>query len=357
MARRVVCISRLVGAGGEVVGQAVADALGFQLVDEEILQRAADSSGVSVEELADAEHRTKFIDGLIRNITIAGGASSVMALGAGGPIELGGGPDPKSLRAMIQTSIHETAERGDVVIVSHGASHALPDSVGVLRVLVTASPETRATRVAQADSIDVKKASKAVADSDVRRAQYLRRFYGVVEERPTHYDLVLNSDTLSFELMSDLVVRAARALSASLVPVRRRLAAPVRSLLHRRCLQGRVVAGRIEGMSDAVRTLPVRGVEIAVRQVGRGSDLVLVHGFQNDHTAWDPYIERLDLDSYRVTAFDLVGCGASASVDDWERCTIAEYAEDLVAVCDALEIAAPVVVGHSLGGATAWRRR
>ena len=58
-----------------------------------------------------------------------------------------------------------------------------------------------------------------MADSDVRRAQYLRRFYGVVEERPTHYDLVLNSDTLSFELMSDLVVRAAALLSASLVPV------------------------------------------------------------------------------------------------------------------------------------------
>ena len=93
----------------------------------------------------------------------------------------------------------------------------LPDSVGVLRVLVTGSPETRATRVAKADSIDVKKASKAVADSDVRRAQYLRRFYGVVEERPTHYDLVLNSDTLSFELMSDLVVRASARSRASLV--------------------------------------------------------------------------------------------------------------------------------------------
>jgi len=211
MGRRVVCISRLVGAGGEVVGQAVADALGFQLVDEEILQRAADSSGVSVAELADVERRTKFIDGLIRNMTIAGGASSVMALGASGTIDVvGGGPDPKSLRSLIQTSIHETAERGDVVIVSHGASHALPDSVGVLRILVTASPETRATRVARADSIDGKKASKAVADSDARRAQYLRKFYGVVDELPTHYDLVLNSDTLSFELMSDLVVRAAR---------------------------------------------------------------------------------------------------------------------------------------------------
>ena len=99
--------------------------------------------------------------------------------------------------------------------------------------------------------------------------------------------------------------------------------------------------------------VPVRGVEVAVRQVGRGIDIVLLHGFQNDHTAWDPYIERIDLDSYRVTALDLVGCGASASVADWQRCTIAEYAEDVVAVCAALELAAPVLIGHSLGGATA----
>ena len=47
-----------------------------------------------------------------------------------------------------------------------------------------------------------------VSDSDAQRAGYLKRFYGVGEERPTQYDMVLNSDALSVELMSDLVVRA-----------------------------------------------------------------------------------------------------------------------------------------------------
>jgi len=212
MARRVVCISRLVGAGGEVVGQAVAESLGYRLVDEEILQQAAASSGVSVDELVDVERRTKFIDGLIRNLAIGGGAAGVMAFGAsGGVVEFGGGPDPKSLRALIQKSIHETAEHGDVVIVSHAASHALTDDAGVLRVLVTASPETRANRVAEAASLDAKKASKAVADSDAQRAAYLKRFYGVGDELTTHYDLALNSDSPSVELMTDLVVRAVTA--------------------------------------------------------------------------------------------------------------------------------------------------
>ena len=209
MTRRVVCISRLVGAGGEVVGRTVADSLDYRLVDEEILQHAAESSGVSVEELSDVEHRTKVIDGLLRNLAIAGGAAGLMSPGASAAIDVGAVSDPKSLRALIQTSIHETAERGHVVIVSHAASYALTGNAGVLRVLVTASPETRANRVAQEASIDDKKASKMVADSDSRRALYLRRFYGVSEELPTHYDLAVNSDSLSIELMSDLIVRAA----------------------------------------------------------------------------------------------------------------------------------------------------
>jgi len=82
----------------------------------------------------------------------------------------------------------------------------------VLRVLVTASPETRSSRVAEAASLDAKKASKAVADSDAQRAAYLKRFYGVGDELTTHYDLALNSDSLSVELMTDLVVRAVTAL-------------------------------------------------------------------------------------------------------------------------------------------------
>ena len=81
----------------------------------------------------------------------------------------------------------------------------------MLRVLVTASAETRAARAASDGSLDNKKAVKAVVDSDAARATYLRRFYGVGDELATHYDLALNSDSLSTELISDLVVRAASA--------------------------------------------------------------------------------------------------------------------------------------------------
>jgi sigma-B regulation protein RsbQ len=96
----------------------------------------------------------------------------------------------------------------------------------------------------------------------------------------------------------------------------------------------------------------VRGGELAVWQHGTGDrDLVFVHGFQNDHSVWQPLLQRLDPGRFRFTCFDLLGCGASAGAGSWPRCTIDEYAADLAALCDALEIARPVGIGHSLGGA------
>jgi cytidylate kinase len=212
MARRVICISRVLGAGGHEVGRLVADKLGYRLADEEIVQRAAESSGVSVEDLADAERRMKVMERLTRNLANSGGAVGVVG---GGAIifdmPMSTPPDPKSLRALIQKSIHETAERGNAVIVSHAASYTLAGQKDVLRVLVTASTKTRESRIADHGSLDEKKAAKAVAESDAGRASYLKRFHNIGEELPTHYDLALNSDTMPLELISDIIVSAAKA--------------------------------------------------------------------------------------------------------------------------------------------------
>ena len=83
------------------------------------------------------------------------------------------------------------------MIVSHAASFALADQPAVLRVLVTASPETRRQRIAESEGIDGKLADKRVIETDRARADYLQRFYQVKQELPTHYDLVVSTDRLT----------------------------------------------------------------------------------------------------------------------------------------------------------------
>jgi cytidylate kinase len=202
MAVSVICISRALGAEGEEVARLASERLGFAYVDEEIIARAAERSGIDHETVADEERRKSLIANLIASMADGGGSFGAP------PERTWNDASSDVVRSFIRDAIEEVAARGNAVIVAHAASHALPSDSGALRVLITASPETRATRVAEADGLDRSTAEKAVKSSDLARADYLKRFYGV-KELPTDYDLVVNTDVLSPERAADVIVNAA----------------------------------------------------------------------------------------------------------------------------------------------------
>jgi cytidylate kinase len=204
----VICISHADGAGGRQVGKLVAERLGLRYVDEEIVARAAAKGGLSPADVADEEQRKSALVRLLRELGRGAATESYSFAGPAGPTSTA--PAPDAVRGLIQDAIAEVAADGDAVIVAHAAARALPDKTGVLRVLVTASPESRAQRVADADELEPKDARRAIADSDAARADYLKRFYGVGNEQSTDYDLVVNTDALSFEQAVELVALAAR---------------------------------------------------------------------------------------------------------------------------------------------------
>jgi cytidylate kinase len=217
MAVRVVCISRALAAGGEDIGHAVAERLGFRCVDEEIVRKAAEKAGIDPKVVGESEHRQPLIKRLIDSIALSSPGPEALAYSAGWPVEfyeMGGPllqPVQDDYRALIRDAIHEIAAEGNVVIVAHAASMALGDAESVLRVLVTASPETRARRLAAAEKSGEGDAAAAVKKSDRERRDYFKRFYGIGEELPTHYDLVVNTDKLGPEQAVKLILAAAGA--------------------------------------------------------------------------------------------------------------------------------------------------
>jgi cytidylate kinase len=201
---RVVCISHTTGAGGEDVGRLVAERLGFLYVDDEIVARAAAKGGIAPGEVADEERRKLLVARVLE--AIAQGGSE---LRGSIPLRIGEELNSDDIRALIRETIERTAARGNTVIVAHAASHAVTQGWEALRVLVTASPHIRAARVGGVEGLDQARAERAVKDSDAGRRDYLRRFYDVGEELPTHYDLVVNTDVLSVEQAAELVSQAA----------------------------------------------------------------------------------------------------------------------------------------------------
>jgi cytidylate kinase len=203
MARRVICISRARGALGEQVGRRVANELGLRLVDEQIVAEAAAKENVDPDLVADAEQRKSLVHRILMGLAASGAEAYVAPVQS----EI---LDRERYRELIREAIVQTAAEGDVVIVAHAASYPLSGQEGVLRVLVTGSDDVRSRRLAEEESVDAEEGEKIRKRSDGNRADYLRRFYDVDEELPTHYDLVVNTDQLTPEQAASIVVAAAR---------------------------------------------------------------------------------------------------------------------------------------------------
>ena len=209
MSCKVVCISHTTGAGGEDVGRLVADQLGFGYLDDGIVSRAAARGGIDPGQVADEERRKSLGTRLLE--AWAHGGGEVMALTGSGSLRTGDDLESEDIRALIREVVEQAAARGKVVIVAHAASHTVEPGHEALRVLVTASPDTRAERLGEARDLDRKNAARAIGESDAGRRDYLKRFYGVDEELPTHYDLVVNTDALSIEQAARLIAEAGSA--------------------------------------------------------------------------------------------------------------------------------------------------
>jgi cytidylate kinase len=208
MKASVVCVSHATGAGGNEVGRLVAERLGFRYVDEDLVSQAALRAGVDASEIADEERRKSWLGRVLDDLAVGGGEAWAMTgLGPYGAVGVATTSD--ELRTYIREAIEETAGHGKAVIVAHAASHALAGRQDALRVLVTASPATRAGRLAEAEGLDEARAARAIKDADAGRADYLQRFHAVEQELPTQYDLVLNTDQLSPKQAAALISEAA----------------------------------------------------------------------------------------------------------------------------------------------------
>ena len=207
MGHNVVCISRQEGARAPQTALAAAEQLGFRLIDEDIVARAAVEAGVECEVIADLERGRSALVRLIEEFGAAGMGAGYLA-----PIpDTHGGAQPAGheLRGLIRSVIEELAAEGKAVILAHAASLALAERDDVLRVLITACREERAQRLATTLGIGERQAARAIKQSDAGRADYLKRFYGVGAELPTHYDLVINTDRLTAEQAARLIVAVA----------------------------------------------------------------------------------------------------------------------------------------------------
>lgn len=107
-------------------------------------------------------------------------------------------------------------------------------------------------------------------------------------------------------------------------------------------------------MDFNTRRVRVNGLELNVIIEGEGPDVLLVHGFPDDHAVWRKQIPALVAAGYRVIAPDTRGCGDSDVPSRVKDYRVDLLVSDLVGLLDVLGIEKVRVVAHDWGAIQAW---
>lgn len=204
-----ITISRQYGAGGSVVAARVAEALGWRVVDNELVERVAARAGLAPEDVASREERVPtFIERLAQTI-VAGTPELLVPPEAGGTVA---SLSESDLVRITERVVREVAAEGRVVLVGRAAPAVLARQGDALHVQVVAPRDSRVRAAAERLGLSLEEAARVTDDTDKMRARYHREYYQRDWADPVNYHMVLNTGALGVDGAASLVVRRAREL-------------------------------------------------------------------------------------------------------------------------------------------------
>jgi len=187
-----ITISREPGSGGNPVAYLVAKRLGFTLYDRKIIEDVAKNvhQRRALLESID-EHSRTAIDDIIHSTFNPDYVSDIRYI--------------HSLSSIVLSA----AIRGEVVILGRGANFITPFSKG-LHVRICAPYLVRVERAVKFEHINREKAINVIRETDKKRKEFIRQYFGKDVSSPNYYDIVINTTSMTIENAASLVIEAFR---------------------------------------------------------------------------------------------------------------------------------------------------
>lgn len=184
---KIITIGRQCGSGGHTIGKLVAESLGWNFYDKEIIKAVSTRSGLTEETVEkEGEYSTT---SLLFNIASRGISAYNVS-----------GKDHMLMQDLVnayQTDyIKEVADKGPCVIVGRSSDYILADREDCLNVFICGALSDRAKRVTQEHGIAAENAEFHVLERDKKRSKYYRHVTDQIWGLSENYDLCLNSSKL-----------------------------------------------------------------------------------------------------------------------------------------------------------------
>lgn len=200
----IVTISRMFGSGGSQVAQRVADALGWDLLDNRVVDAVAERMGVSRAEVSEHEERVpSLVERLAAALTLS---VPEMLPVADTTLPL----TEERIVAMTKTVIEEAVQTGDAVLVGRGAQCLLAHRSDALHVFCYAPMAALAAYVMSDRGVSHEEAVRVVEATNHQREQYVKQHFHREWRAEENYDLCVNTGTLGIEGAAQVVIQLAR---------------------------------------------------------------------------------------------------------------------------------------------------
>lgn len=203
----VVTVRGQLGSGAPEVARQIADRLQVDYVDREIIAEVAarlqrKEEEVKAKEMLPTSLVGRIAEALERNYVfgdaLTGAYLSLVEIPLG---------DTRYLQAL-ESVIRELARKQPLVILGRGSQFILKDYPGVLHVLVVAPLEVRVKHFMEERKLDQEAAKLEIERFDNSLHRFVKRYFKADLEDPVHYDLVLNTERLTFQAATSIVVNA-----------------------------------------------------------------------------------------------------------------------------------------------------
>jgi len=199
------------GSGAPEIGKQIADRLHIDYIDREIIADVAKRLKLSKEGIADKEMPPgtllgRIAEALGRGFAMSGGSADMYA---GAYLPTWEMPlDDAHYLTGLESVIKELAKIQAVVIRGRGSQFILKDYPGAIHLLVVAPLELRVKRVMESLKLDEGNAKKEIERFDSSRREFTKRYFHAELEDPVYYDLVINTEYLSFDDATSIAINA-----------------------------------------------------------------------------------------------------------------------------------------------------
>ena len=202
MDKYVITIGRQFGSGGRSIGEKLAQKLGVNFYDKEMISIAAKESGMDPQVFQGVDE--KATNSLLYSLSMG-----MYSFGSGFPA-MGDLPVNDKLYLLQHKIIKEIAEKESCVIVGRCADYVLRGNTDCVNIFIYADMEYRKKQSIEKHGIDADHAEHIINKTDKSRANYYSFYSGQKWGMAENYDLCIDSSKLGEEKIVDLIAEYIR---------------------------------------------------------------------------------------------------------------------------------------------------